>query len=128
MSSNSTIVGNAKAGTTVSGGVRPGHHHAELAIRSAPQQALPQLTFTAQPWIDAGYTVVTYSSCALAQAFINTITSGSYVVRITPTCALVWGNNSTVNLNGNLAIISDGSITTQNQTNWNSVEARGRCS
>jgi hypothetical protein len=42
-------------------------------------------------------------------------------VRVTPTCALSWGNNSSVDLHGNLAIISDGAISTVNQTTWNSV-------
>jgi hypothetical protein len=121
LSTNSTVYGDAKAGTTVSGGTVKGTTTQNSPSGPPPQQALPQLTYNPQPWIDAGYTVVTYSNCALAQAFINAIVTGSYVVRITPTCALTWGNNSTVNLHGNLAIITDGSITTQNQTSWNSV-------
>src|SRR4029450_3565189 len=48
--------------------------------------------------------------------------------RVTPSCAtggLSWGNNSTVNVNGNLAIFVDGgtsatgAISTVNQPNWN---------
>ena len=113
LDSNTTVFGNAKAGTTVSGGTVKGTTTQNSPSGPPPQVALPQLTYNAQPWIDAGYTVVTYSSCALAKVFINSIVTGNYVVRITPTCALTWANNSTVNLHGNLAIISDGAITTQ---------------
>jgi hypothetical protein len=121
LSSNSIIDGNAKAGTTISGGTVKGTKTPNSPSGKPPQSALPQLTFNPQSWIDAGYTIVNYSSCALAQSFINTIVSGNYVVRISPACALSWGNNSTVNLKGNLAIVTDGSISTVNQTTWNSV-------
>jgi hypothetical protein len=121
LDSNTTIFGDAKAGTTVSGGTVKGTSTQYSPSGPPPKVALPQLTFDAQSWINAGYTVVTYSNCALAKNFIGTILTGNYVVRITPTCALSWGNNSVVNLHGNLAIITDGAISTVNQTAWNSV-------
>jgi hypothetical protein len=120
LSNNSTVYGNAKAGTTVSGGTVKGTTTQNSPSGPPPQVALPQLTYNAQPWIDAGYTVVTYSNCALAKLFISTIVTGSYVVRITPGCALTW-NSETINIKGNLAIISDGALSTQNQTSWNAT-------
>src|SRR5207247_2219218 len=77
LDNNTTVFGNAKAGTTVSGGTVKGTTTQNSPSGPPPQVALPQLTYNAQPWIDAGYTVVTYSNCALAQAFINTIVTGS---------------------------------------------------
>jgi hypothetical protein len=122
LDSNTTVYGNAKAGTTVSGGTVKGTTTQNSPSGPPPQVALPQLTYNAQAWIDAGYTVVTYSNCSQAKNFIERgITSGNYVVRITPTCSLSWGNNSSVDIHGNLAIISDGAISTVNQTTWNSV-------
>jgi Tfp pilus assembly protein PilV len=130
LSSNSTVFGNAKAGTTISGGTIKGTLTPNSPSGTPPALALPQLKYDAQAWKDPDgnsatltddYTVVNYTSCILAQAFINSSPVGNYAVRITPACALSWGNNSVVNLKGNLAIITDGSISTLNQTNWNSI-------
>jgi hypothetical protein len=121
LSSNSTVFGNAKAGTTISGGTIQGTKTPNSPSGPPPKVNLPQLTYNQQAWVDNGYTIVNYSSCAAAQAFITAGAVGNYVVRVSPTCALSWGNNSTVTLKGNVAIITDGSFTTVNQTNWNSV-------
>ena len=126
LSSNSTVFGNAKAGTTISGGTIQGTSTANSPSGPPPQVPLPHLTYnqcawTCAPPTGAGYTEVDYSSCAAAQAFITNGAVGDYVVKVSPTCALSWGNNSTVTLKGNVAIITDGSFTTVNQTNWNSV-------
>jgi hypothetical protein len=130
LSSNSTIDGNAKAGTTISGGTIKGTKTANSPSGPPPQTALPKLTFDQQSWVNDGYTVSTFATCALAKAFIDSGPTGKNVVRITPTCAaggLSWGNNSTVNVKGDLAIFVDGgtaatgAISTVNQTNWNAV-------
>jgi hypothetical protein len=130
LSSNSTIDGNAKAGTTIGGGTIKGTKTANSPSGPPPQTSLPQLTFNQQAWVDAGYTVSTFATCATAKAFIDSAPSGNNVVRVTPTCAaggLSWGNNSTINVKGNLAIFVDGgtsathAISTVNQTNWNAV-------
>jgi hypothetical protein len=126
LDNNSTVFGNAKAGTTISGGTIKGTSTQNSPSGAPPKTVLPKLTYnqcawTCPPPTGAGYTEVDYSSCAAAQAFISAGAVGNYVVKISPTCALVWGNNSTVNIKGNLAIITDGSITTQNQTTWNAV-------
>jgi hypothetical protein len=124
---NSRIYGNAKAGTTVtSAGQIDGSITQNSPQGPPPQVPLPQLTYdqcswTCAPPTGAGYTQVSYSNCALARNFIDNMPAGDYVVRISPACALSWGNNSTVNVRGNLAIITDGSIGTVNRTNWNAV-------
>jgi cytoskeletal protein CcmA (bactofilin family) len=121
LSSNSHIYGNAKAGTTITGGTIDGTKTPNSSSGPPPQRPFPQITYDPKPWTDAGYTIMNFGTCALAKAFIDAMPVGNYVVRVTPTCALSWGNNSTVNIKGNLALITDGSISTVNQTNWNSV-------
>jgi hypothetical protein len=130
LSSNSTVDGNAKAGTTITGGTIKGTKTSNSPSGPPPQTALPQLTFNQQAWVDAGYTINTFASCALAKAFIDAGPSGNNVVRVTPACVtggLSWGNNSVVNIKGNLAIFVDGgtslipAIQMVNQTTWNSV-------
>jgi type II secretory pathway pseudopilin PulG len=121
LSNNSHVYGNAKAGTTITGGTIDGTKTANSPSGAPPLLPFPKITYDAKAWTDAGYTIQNFSSCVLAQAFIDAMPVGNYVVRVTPTCALIWGTNSTVNIKGNLAIITDGSITTQNQTTWNSV-------
>jgi cytoskeletal protein CcmA (bactofilin family)/Tfp pilus assembly protein PilX len=121
LSSNSTIQGNAKAGTSITGGTVLGTKTPNSPSGPPPVLALPQVTYVQQAWIDAGYTVVNYSNCTLAKTFIQAGAVGNYVVRISPACALSFSNNSTINVRGNLAIVTDGSIATVNQTNWNAI-------
>ncbi|HEY3209157.1 MAG TPA: polymer-forming cytoskeletal protein [Actinomycetota bacterium] len=124
---NAHVYGEAKAGTTIT---VPGNSQIDGSRTPnspsgpPPQIPLPQVPYVQSEWIKAGYTIVNYSSCALAKTFINSAPVGNYVVRITPTCALSWGNNSTINLKGNMAIITDGSFTTVNQTSWNGVGSK----
>jgi hypothetical protein len=129
LDNNSTVFGNAKAGTTISGGTIKGTSTPNSPSGPPPKTFLPQYVWDAKtqcawtcaPPTGAGYTEVDYSSCAAAQAFITAGAVGNYVVRISPACALSWGNNSVINIRGNLAIVTDGSIITQNQTTWNAV-------
>jgi len=121
---NSHIYGDIKAGTgiTVSNNsVVDGNKTANSPSGAPPKFPFPKFTYDVAAWQAAGFTVVNYTSCALAKAFIDTIAGGNYVVRITPTCALSWGNNTTVNVRGNLAIITDGSISTVNNVTFQGV-------
>jgi len=129
---NSHIYGDIKAGTgiTVSNNsVVDGSKTPNSPSGPPPQLPFPQLTYDdalvpptgATAWTSAGYTVVNYTNCALAKAFIGTIAGGNYAVHISPTCALSWGGNTTVNVRGNLAIITDGSISTINNVTFQGV-------
>ncbi len=139
LSNNSTINGNAKAGTTISGGTINGTITQNSPSGPPPQLPLPKYcwpggaTLAAPPYCDgtnstlnafaaAGYTILpTFATCAAAKTWISAMPAGNYVVRVSPQCALSWGNNSTVSIKGNLAIFTDGSFATVNQTNWNAV-------
>ena len=121
---NAHVYGDAKAGTTIAVGSSSridGDRTPNSPSGPPPQVPLPEVPYVQQKWIDEGYTINNFASCALAKAFINLGPPGNHVVRVSPTCALSWGNNSTVNLRGNMAIITDGSFTTQNRTEWNGV-------
>jgi len=122
---NSHVYGDAKAGTTIAVGSSSqidGDRTSNSPSGPPPQVPLPQVPYVPQKWIDDGYTILpTFTDCALAKTVITNGLVGKNVVRVSPTCALSWGNNSTINIRGNMAIITDGSFTTQNQTNWNGV-------
>jgi hypothetical protein len=123
LSNNSHVYGNAKAGTTITGGTIDGSKTPNSPSGPPPQIPLPQVPYVQAEWVKAGYTIVNYSSCALARAFINslgTLPAADYVVRITPKCALSWsGENHT--FKGNLAIITDGSFSLSQQNNWTGI-------
>lgn len=127
LSNNVSVQGDARAGTsiTLSGSSSVTGSQTSMSPQGAPpQQSFPQLRWdnaTQAAWQAAGYTVNTYTSCATAKAFVDSGPVGSYVVRITANCALSWSNNSTVNLQGNMAIITDGSISTSQRVTFNGV-------
>jgi Tfp pilus assembly protein PilX len=139
VSNPATIQGDATAAGTVgsasqiSGLITPGY-----AQGPPPGQALPQIGWTAteqQEWTNAGYTIVPFTGissvpCTAAKAFIATVSSnpldtGNYVVRVTSLsgtpCEIKYGNNSSTNVRGNLAIITDGKITMENKVAWQAV-------
>ncbi len=113
------IYGAARAGTTITNsGTIDGTVIPNSPAGPPPKLTFPQITYNPTDWTSQGYTLQVFSTCATAQTFINALPTGNYVIRITPQCALSWGNNSTVTQKGNLAIITDGSVTFQNQINW----------
>lgn len=129
MLNNSKIVNNATAGTTCTGcttgtGGRVGGTVTTNHISPPPQvRPFPVLNFVQSDWEKAGFTVQSYAECVTPQPFINDTGSATkYVVRVSPTCPMLWGNNSSIKVREDLAIITDGSITTMNQTTWASAD------
>jgi hypothetical protein len=114
MDSEAQIFGNARAGTTITtlGGSEISGSRTPNSPSPAPQyQPFPVYTFSASDWTAQGYTVPpSFSDCGLAKTFIQAIATGNWVVRITSTCALSWTSDEVVNVRGNLAIISNGSL------------------
>lgn len=136
LSNNSSVGGDATAGTTIStvnnstiGGTR---------YPNSPQGPPPTKTFpkmcqvaisgvcTALPW--SGYTVHTYtggSACTSARTFLTSGTlTGDHLVWIDAVCNLSIANNTNVSFTGNLAIVTQGSITMTNNTTWNGASGR----
>lgn len=121
-SNSAAITGNAKAAGTISGVTVGGTKTPSTPSGPPPTQAFPQVTWVPANW--SGYTVSTYSgatACTSARTSITGAWSGNRVIRITGAtpCTLAFSNNTTVNVNGNLAIITDWGITMTNQSNWN---------
>jgi cytoskeletal protein CcmA (bactofilin family) len=121
LSNNSTVFGNAKAGTTVSGGTVKGTITQNSPSGPPPQIPLPKYcwpgcdqagnpnTVTQQAYLDAGYTVKSYTSCATAATDINNwfgASGGDYVVLLNGStgCPFNQWSKNTINIKGNLAI------------------------
>jgi cytoskeletal protein CcmA (bactofilin family) len=122
------VYGDARAGTSITNsGLIDGAQITNSPETAPPHLPFPQYGWDPTAWQAAGYdTTHTYSDCPTAQSFINSAPTPpagkvGYTVRITAVCDLNWGNNSSVNLNGNLAIVTDGSVTFVNQNNWTGI-------
>jgi len=125
------IGGDARAGTTIAAGLNvTGTKYQNSPQGPPPTQVFPkacQVAITgvcsALPW--TGYTVTTCtgaSACASARSFLTTGTiTGDQVVWIDQVCNLVIANNDVINFTGNLAIVTQGSITMGNRNDWNGV-------
>ncbi|MDQ4005502.1 MAG: polymer-forming cytoskeletal protein, partial [Actinomycetota bacterium] len=110
---NAHIFGDAMAATTVTldgnsvvDGVVAG------SFQSSPPEAqvFPQFEFDPGAWVEAGYTINTFSSCLDAKAFVAGISGGDHVVRIAAPCQLSYSSNEVATVRGNLAIVADGSM------------------
>ena len=122
-----TVGGNAKAAGNINSQVAGTTSPNQSGIANPPTQTFPQITYDAVDWTGTGYTVYPYSgsgACESARAFVEgTIPAGNHVVRITggTPCTYTNNANSLVNLNGNLAIITDFDIDIRQRSNWNGV-------
>jgi cytoskeletal protein CcmA (bactofilin family) len=136
ISSPAVIEGSATAATIVNAKARVlGLSIEGVTSDPPPSYPLPEVGFTAAEqasWDAAGYQVNTYNDCTAARNFIaaipttaNTKGTRNYVVRITATCALLFGNNTSVSMPGNLAIITDGSITMSQKVTWTAAPPDG---
>jgi hypothetical protein len=80
-----------------------------------PVRTFQMYTYDPSSWQDEGYTVHTYSgenACSDALTFIRSAPTGNNVVRIEDTCMLsINGIPKEVNVNGHLAILSNGGLT-----------------
>jgi Tfp pilus assembly protein PilX len=110
--SSAHVYGNATAGTTISGsGQIDGVESPNSPQPGTPTaRTFPSYTFNEADWTAQGYTVHTYTDCNDAESFIEGITSGKRVVRITATCQLAFTNDENVTVDDDLAIISNGSF------------------
>lgn len=131
-----TVGGDARAGTTIAAGIAvSGTKYPNSPQGPPPTQTFPKLcqvaiagVCDALPWVANGYTVNTYtggSACTSARTFLTTGTiTGDRVVFIDSVCNLSISNNTSINFTGNLAIVTQGSISMANQNNWNGVAGK----
>jgi hypothetical protein len=124
LDSNAHVYGDARAGTTItvkSSAVIDGLRIPNSPSAPPPQETFPMFAYDAASWTSAGYTINNFSSCTSARTFIQGISSGNHVVRINATCSLSWSSNNTINVRGNLAIISNGSLSMNSNTKFQNV-------
>lgn len=124
ISGSGSIGDAATAASTITGVTVAGIKYPNTSSPQPPTQPFPQITFDATSWTTTGYTVNTYSgatACTQARTFVEGAWSGNYVVRITGPnpCTYSNSNNATVNVNGNLALITDWGIDLSQKSTWN---------
>jgi hypothetical protein len=148
--SSLTVVNNSVGGigtycTTVSGTSKISGGAVKQCQGPPPSPSFPHVTYddTYVPQPDptwSGYLYVPFTdlggttACTAARGYIEGTGAGTFngglglpagttgvVVRILSTCTYNPGNNVTVNLNSNLAIISNGSISLSQQSTWTGV-------
>lgn len=127
LNSESHVHGDAKAaaaitengGSVVHGDKIPN----DPLLDDPPVEPFPTFTYSASDW--AGYTISTYSDCGSAESFIRDISdTDKHLVRITSTCTLDLNNSSdSINVRGDLAIVTDGSISLNSGAGFTNVES-----
>jgi cytoskeletal protein CcmA (bactofilin family) len=121
LDSNAHIFEDARAATAITQG--GGSLIDGVVIPNSPSpppeyRSFPDMVFDPASWSEAGYQVQNFSSCLDAKTFMSGISSGNHVVRIASSCDLNYGSNETMTVRGNLAIVSDGSLTMNSNTQF----------
>lgn len=90
-----------------------------------PTVPYPTMTFDAAAWTADGWNIQYFSDCTSAANWVlNSANNGTKaVVRITGGCTFNLGNNKTVSRTADLAIFTDGEITTSNNTTFQSGDS-----
>ena len=124
LSAHAHTYGDAQAATTIAvdnNGSIDGLQIPNTPSAAPPFHAFPTYTFNAADWQAEGYTVTTFTSCASAKSFIEGITGGDHAVRIAANCQLAWPSHATINVRGNLAIISNDGLSLGAHANFTNV-------
>jgi len=117
-SSSASVGSDAYSGSTIGAGLAVGGtRYPNYTLPEVPTQTYPTFTYDPADWVDS--TISTFTDCTTARDFLTGGSwSGSRVVRIESTCALTFSNNTTIDVPGDLAIITDGTIAMANRTTW----------
>ena len=124
MGYTSRISGDAKASGAISGGVVDGYRSPNTpGLTAPPSRSYPVFVFKPLDWSAAGYTnqqtFTGATGCSNAVNYIrSTWTGGSLLVRVGAGCTLTFPQKTTINVKGNLAIISDAPVLIQTQTRF----------
>ena len=95
-------------------------------VPDPPRYSFPTISADTAAWAGMGFTVRAFSSCTDARSFLDATVSTPTLMRISPACSLVFANNSTVTLAADLAIITDGSITSERRVKFRSSDTTNR--
>jgi Tfp pilus assembly protein PilX len=136
MANTSKVVHNARSAGACTGcaGRVLGSITPNSVANNPPRIDLPKVNYVQSCWANpascdadipiAAYSnFVTFNNCSTSgagntQDTIDTGWASNTVARITSNCVLSWQNNTTVNVRGNLAIITDGGLSTLNKTTF----------
>jgi hypothetical protein len=124
---------NAAGNLTIGGELFP-----NTDLGPVPTQTFPQITADTAPWVAAGYTLVSFTgatACSSAYNWIQGSGAGTWatsgitdaVVRVsgcTTPARMTNGNNDTITLRGNLAILSDTGYDWRLRSTWTSTGAQ----
>lgn len=90
-----------------------------------PSTPYPTMTFDAAAWTADGWAIQYYTDCtAAANWVLNSANNATKaVIRITGGCTFNLGNNKTVSRTADLAIFTDGEITTSNNTTFQTADS-----
>jgi hypothetical protein len=122
------VQGNVRAGGTVTGAANV----AGTVLQNSPQgppptQVFPTIGYDQPSWVAAGFTnIQTFTDCAAARDYVEGSWTGNTVIRITASCTYNNGNNATVSLNGDLAIVTEGGLTFSQKSDWNGITSTRR--
>lgn len=121
LGNNSGIYNGAKASGTITGGtVTPYRDQNQTGLTAPPTRAYPTFVYTESDWTSAGYTSPgVFTDCALAEAYIrNSWPAGTnLLVRVSSNCMLTF-TPGTYNVQGHLAIISNGPVTLETNSRF----------
>lgn len=118
----SRISGDAQAAGTVSDCTKVGGSCFQGTSSPPPSaESFPAFSFNPSVWEDDGYAVHDFSDCGAAKSFADGIVSGDHVVRINSTCQLSW-STGTVDVPGNLAIVTNGDVLLQSNVEFRPVD------
>ncbi|HEV8565242.1 MAG TPA: hypothetical protein VGR41_10020 [Actinomycetota bacterium] len=129
ISGTGSIGGSATSGGAIASSVTvSGTKSPNTFVPATPTKTFPTIGYVATDWTSVGYTVYTppaATACSSALNYIkSTWASGDLVVRIgapATACTFANGNNDTITLKGNLAIITDWGIDLSSRSDWNGV-------
>jgi Tfp pilus assembly protein PilX len=129
LGSGARIYGNAKAATTITGGTVDGYRTQNSPSGAPPTRTYPTFTFVSSDWTASGYTPHTWANDCTTPLNASNLAGWwgapapaaptGHFIRITggaSTCTLTF--SGTINVNGNLAIITDGSVILNTNTRF----------
>jgi len=130
LSGTAHVYGNATSGTTCSGCTTGGGGRVSGSVTTnhvspaPPVPPFPTMGYNPADWTDKGFTIApTQPNCPATKAFVlNPPTATDYVVRTG--CDLQFNNNETMNLQGDLAIVTDGNVKANNNFIINSLDGQ----
>jgi hypothetical protein len=129
MANSAKVANNATAGTTCAGcSGRVGGSIVTNAPQAAPPLSdFPQIPWDQSDWTANGWTVQSFSgtnACTDAKAFLGSQSPlVDAVIRVNRACTLELANNTDVTLRANLAVVTDGILTTSNHVTFQSSVA-----